>query len=487
MECAMYLRKSRADEASENIQSTLRRHKEALLLLAERNGYEVLQIYEEVVTGDSLFMRPQMLKLLSDVQDGLYEAVLCMDIDRLGRGDMKDQGLILEAFKLSGTKIATPEKLYDLENELDEELTEFKSFLSRRELKMITKRLRRGLTQTISEGAYVANAPYGYEKAVIEKKPTLRIAEQEADFVRMIFESYVHEGQGCTAIASTLNVLGAKPRRSDSFSRAAVERILKNPVYTGQIVWNRTRHLRKGKGGSDTHRTQKNSENTWITADGLHPPIIDQALFEKAQRILKSRARAPSNRSGHLANPLAGLVRCGFCGRIMQVHETRGRYRYLKCLEPGCNCACANLDYVEACVLQALEETMKRAVIRTADSDIPADNRQIHALRALSQAQAVRARLFDLLEQGVYSADIFRERLATCEQTIEQRKAVLTELAAPKAAAADLPEQIDAYALYLRADARQKNELLKSMVEKILYRKEPGALPAEFSLEVFSY
>ena len=54
-----------------------------------------------------------------------------MDLDRLGRGDMKDQGIILETFKESKTKIITPRKTYDLTDEFDEEYSEFEAFMAR--------------------------------------------------------------------------------------------------------------------------------------------------------------------------------------------------------------------------------------------------------------------------------------------------------------------------------------------------------------------
>jgi len=119
---SMYLRKSRAEEHM-SLEETLRRHKAALMAYAERYGYQVEpeDIYEEVVSGESLFARPQMLRLMEAVSAGKYEAVLCMDMQRLGRGGMYDQGFILDTFKAAETLIVTPDRLYDLTKELDEE------------------------------------------------------------------------------------------------------------------------------------------------------------------------------------------------------------------------------------------------------------------------------------------------------------------------------------------------------------------------------
>ena len=158
LEAGLYLRKSRMEEGLDT-DEVLARHQKALLDYAKEHGIHIIETYPEVVSGESLYARPQMLRLLQDVEDGRYDCVLCMDLDRLSRGRMKDQGIILDAFKDSDTLIVTPEKVYNLADEIDEEYAELKTFMSRREYKIINKRLRRGLQQTIEDGCYVANAP----------------------------------------------------------------------------------------------------------------------------------------------------------------------------------------------------------------------------------------------------------------------------------------------------------------------------------------
>ena len=122
----MYLRKSRAEEG-QSTEEVLAKHRAALEELADRLGLPVDGVYEEVASGEKLYARPEMLKLLERIRAGEVEAVLCMDIDRLGRGGMADQGTILDAFRESGTLIITPEKTYDLTNDVDIEMTEFKA------------------------------------------------------------------------------------------------------------------------------------------------------------------------------------------------------------------------------------------------------------------------------------------------------------------------------------------------------------------------
>ena len=127
---------------------TLARHEKLLLEVAKRGNYNVTQIYREVVSGETLAARPVMQQLLSEVE-------------RLARGDTIDQGIVAQAFKYSDTKIITPVKVYDPNNEFDEEYFEFGLFMSRREYKTINRRLQRGRLAASKEGKHVGGSkPY---------------------------------------------------------------------------------------------------------------------------------------------------------------------------------------------------------------------------------------------------------------------------------------------------------------------------------------
>ena len=96
-----------------------------------------------------------------------------MDIDRLGRGDMASQGIILDSFRSAACKIVTPRRVYDLSNEMDETYSEFEAFMARQEYKMIVRRMRRGVMAAAREGAHVTEVPFGYVRAWEGKRPTL--------------------------------------------------------------------------------------------------------------------------------------------------------------------------------------------------------------------------------------------------------------------------------------------------------------------------
>lgn len=486
---AMYLRKSRAEEQA-GAEETLARHKKQLLDYAQSHHLVVdkRDIFEEVVSGESLFARPRMLAMLEAVENNRFDAVLCMDIDRLGRGGMRDQGIILDAFKDSHTKIITPDKIYDLANETDETTTEMKAFISRQEYKAIRRRLQRGIRQTISEGGYLANAPYGYVKSVQDKKPTLEINEEEAYFVRMIFDMYVNRNVGCVTIANTLNSLGVHPHRAAFFGRTSIAQIIKNPVYIGKIAWDRKKHVRKGRRGNEKHIAIYQPQEKWTVVAGIHPPIISEKLFYRAQEIMKTRAHPPAN-DGTLKNPLAGLVRCRSCGALMQRMGKSGSEKYLLCPTKGC-VAGAKLGYVERAVLENIWGEMQQIAVSLPEAernDVFLLEKALSATRAeLTRLSVQKEKLYDLLEQGAYDIPTYRARMQTICKKIEaaahREKEQISEMERTSKPEKQTPCTV--FDVYNAASPQRQNELLKSMIEEIIYYKAKKTAPQDFQLLV---
>lgn len=496
MKNAMYLRKSRQDEGG--VEETLRKHKEILLEFAVNNNISISDedIYKEAVSGESLYSRPEMLKLLQNIDNGKYDAVLCVDIDRLGRGGMSDQGIIFETFKNSDTKIITPRKVYDLNDEFDEDNLEFESFMARRELKIIKRRLKRGTEKSIEEGCYLANAPFGYKNAVVNKKHTLEIIESEAEIVRIIFDMYVNKGMGCQSIAYAVNSMGIKPRRADSFSRTSIMFILKNNVYIGKVVWNKKTHIRKNTRGNSKHITIYNDKEKWTVVDGLHPAIIDKDVWDKAQAIINNKSHPPTN-TGEIKNTLSHLLYCGNCGKLMSRGTARTNYPphripYYKCNNKGC-IKSTQCDFVD----QAVIDILKRQYVKMV-TDIAYEN-NIHYIDYSKQIQAINNEinkldkqsdsLHDFLEQGVYDVNTFMDR----QKKINARKTELTEQLSfinskthnkfvdEKASIEKIRNVLD---VYDSSTPQERNQLLRSIIDRIDYHKNSTDKMKDFTLDI---
>lgn len=483
---AAYLRKSRMEEGLDT-EEVLRRHREGLEECARRHGLSITDYYPEVVSGESLYARPQMLRLLEDVEAGRFYAVLCMDLDRLSRGRMRDQGMILDAFKDSGTLIVTPEKVYDLSDEIDDELAEFKTFMSRREYKIINKRLQRGLRRSIQDGCYVANAPYGYRKTTVDRRPTLELYEPEAKFVRIMYEMYA-AGYGCTAIADEVNAMGARPHRSAAFSRNSVARILRSPTYIGKVVWDQKTHVKRNTRGGQKPVTATNPPEKWTVTQGLHPPAVTQELYDRVQDIMAKRYR-PAKNDGTVKSPLAGLVKCANCGGNMQRMTFKGQ-PYLLCMRKGC-CAAAKFELVEGRILSHLQDTLAQIELERPDRGqnlAPLEDAADAISRELAAANRQKVRLHELLELGEYDLSTYRERMAAVREKLSALERRLSEARlrldqardrGPASGGETVRTFLDAYSV---SDAANKNALLHSVIESVTYRKEKKTKPAEFEL-----
>lgn len=490
----IYLRKSRADEELEKTLGegeTLSKHRNALLKFAKENKLNVTDIKEEIVSGDSLFFRPKMLELLKEVENNMYYGVLVMDIDRLGRGGMKDQGIILDAFKESKTKIITPLKTYDLDNEMDEEITEFKTFFSRRELKTINRRMQGGRIRSIEEGNYIAtNPPYGYDISFIKKNRTLKINEDEAPAINLIFKLYI-QGNGASAIANELNTLGYKTKLGNNFSPSSVLTIIKNPIYIGKIPWKR-KDIKKSKTPGKVKDTRTRDKSEWIIADGKHPAIVTNEIWESAQKILKGRYHIPYQLSNAPVNPFAGIIICGICGKKMVMRKARGINR-LMCIYK-CGNKSTRFDNVESDCLEALKGYLSNYSAEIKNSikkeDIDMYSIQITNLKKeLTTLNNQRLKLFDLLERNLYDEDTFLERSKNINNRIENITHTLNSLEkkVKKNSYTSYEEDIkhfknvlDAY--NLTKDVSKKNNLLKSILYKIEYTKTEKGKDYEIKL-----
>lgn len=495
----MYLRKSRTDIEAEarGEGETLSKHRKALMELANHFRYNVRAIYQEIVSGERIADRPEMQKMLQEVEAGKWQAVLCMDLDRLGRGDMIDQGTIFNAFKDSNTLIITPRKVYDLDDELDEEWSEFEAFMARRELKIITRRLQRGRIASVKEGKYIGTRPpFGYDKS----PEGILIPNKDAEIVKMIFNWYVNgengERMGSTKIARRLNEMGIKSNlQKKEWEPSVVLFILQNEVYIGRIQWRKTY---QDKSRNKSHARPREE---WIDVQGKHEPIIDEELFYAAQEIMKKRTIIPSKKKPR--NPLAGLIICGKCGRRMVMNGGAGRVLMIACVNQNCNNKSTSYSIFEEKFLAVIEEELKNLELKQAEIEKEAaalaSDRVVPAAlltdleTKLAELQKQKSRIQDLLEQGVYDVPTYIERNRVLSERIDAVKKSLSEVEKEISEAKErektrmmiiptIRHVLDAY----RAtnDVTKKNALLKTIIEKAVYIKDKSAKLDDFTLDI---
>lgn len=315
-----YLRKSRADMELEKLKKfdTLKQHEKFLKDRANQLGIKIRKIYREVVSGESIQERPEMQEVLKNVETGTIDGILVVEVERLTRGDAKDQGTVTQAFKYSNTKIITLNKIYDSNSDEDEEYFEFGLFMSRREYKTINRRMQRARIANVLDGKYCASEPpFGYKKVRVKygKGYTLEPVSEEAEIVKEMYQKRA-DGMGYDIICNWLNTLDFKPKKSDVWTPATIKGMLSNPIYIGKIRWNSNKQKKILINGQIIKKRKKGNNEDLILVEGLHPAIISNELFDIVQGIKPNKASTKHNTE--LQNPLATLVKCADCGRSMQ-------------------------------------------------------------------------------------------------------------------------------------------------------------------------
>lgn len=515
-EYLIYLRKSRADVEAElhGEGETLARHEKTLLNLAKKMNLSIGDIYKEIVSGETISARPMVQKLLEEVEQGMWNGVLVMEIERLARGSTIDQGIIAQAFSYSGTKIITPSKTYDPNNEFDQEYFEFGLFMSRREYKTINRRIQRGRLASVHEGKYISSVPpYGYNRVKLkdQKGFSLEPNKEQAEIVKLIFSLYT-KGQlesngtysllGSTAIARYLNSLKIKPLNSEKWSPATIRDMLKNPVYIGKICWQKRKEVPVIQNGVKKITRPNSSE--FIIVDGLHEPIVDKETFEQAQKIIGTRT--PTKCDFVLQNPLSGLVYCKKCNSIMTRlgKNAKTKYDTLKCSNMDCDNISAPLSSIERQILVALRQWLDCYKIQDEKNvvddtfHLPETSYQ-NAKKQLEKLLKQNNRIYTLFEQDIYTKEEFLTRQSAVSMQINELKKQLEVLEKDRDEIQKknniynkiIPKVEKVLDMYDSIqDASEKNRMLKEVIDKVYYlkttrnKKGQSDLP-NFTIELF--
>ena len=502
---AIYLRKSRADREAEarGEGETLARHRTALLRFADQRGMYVERIYTEIASGESISARPEMQDLLSHIEASHFTGVIVNDADRLARGDGLDQAIIKQAFYTTGALIATPTKTFDPGSESDEDFFDLSMFFARLEYRKINRRLQTGRARSAEEGnVQGGRTSYGYRRVKRTDRSgwTLEPCPEEAEVVRMIFDWYANglDGKhvGAWTIADRVNALGARTMFGLPFTPDAVRKILRNPNYIGRTTFNkRVQQTAVVNGQRKTVRVVNPRPNS---ADNAHPAIIEPELWQTVQEMMDGHPRLPKNKCATVSNVLAGLVKCSCCGKTMQRKPGQpGRPDAIYCTTRGCPTTSIGIPIVEEAILEALDQWRVR-YSAPPEPDAPArviDTGRVALEKQLATLNRQMDRLHDLLEQGLYTPQVFvqrRSELATRIDAVQRQMAERdTRPSTEDLIRAELPKithVLEAY--HLTQDLEQRNALLKTVISHVVYTKTKHCYrndnPADYlTLEIF--
>ena len=489
-EILLYLRKSRTDDPTLDVEEILARHETILDEYAERTwGKKIAepQKMREIVSGETIDSRPELLKILKLIESPKIKGVLLVEVQRLGRPDLEDIGRLSKLFRYTNTLVITPQKTFDLRNEYDREAFERELMRGNEYLEYTKKIMSRGRLLSVQQGNFIGTKPpYGYDKDIImegkKKCHTLKIKESEADVVRMVFDMYVNQDMGRVNIAHRLNELGVPTRTGALWSQDTIKTMLENDHYIGKVRWNWRKTVTVVEDGEIKKVRPKTEVGEYLVYDGKHPAIISDELFQAAREKQGKNHRAKSKTK--VRNPLAGLLFCQ-CGRAMSLRTYKAHNSPPRLLcDNQVYCKTSSCLYQE--IIDRVRDTLEQC-IKDFEVRIQADDKNSKQLHE-NLIKRLKLKLEELNKKEISQWEKYSEEEMPKEIFQKLNEKVLKEKDEIQQALCkayeSMPEPIDYEEQLLRfkdalealndpeVSAEKKNRLLKACIERIDYKRE---------------
>lgn len=471
--------------------------------ICEQQGFEIVHIFaDRAISGSAIVNRPQLQAMLQAAERRGFDVLVATEVDRIAR-DQGDWHAIRKKLEFLGIAIHCQGGIV---SKIDGSL---RALMGEMFLENLVAHIRRGMAGVVREGRHTGGRAYGYRPTATPG--ALAIEPDEADVVRRIFEAYA-KGDVPRAIAAALNRDGVKAPRGARWNASTINGnrargggILFNPLYRGEIVWNRLRMVKDPATGKRISRPNADSEI--MRAPAPHLRIVPDDLFDAAQ----TRKAGTPRQAPHLARKpkriLSGLLRCGTCGAGMASIGAAGKNARVQCSAHRESGACANgrkveRDAIESLVLDGLKRTLAHPAYLKEYVAAYNQERNRLAAAALSEratlekrhAHIIRARdrMMHALMYGDDDPTTFRAPLAALDRERTDIETALAALDAPPKAVtlhpgaiARFAETVDNLAASL-TDARADNETWVAEFRRLVDHVTVIAAPGQrgFSIDV---
>lgn len=378
--CAIYTRKSWAPPLEQEVTSlqSQRTICSSYITSQQHKGWiEIPKVYEDAGRTGSNLNRPALQELLTDIEEGLIDVVLVYKLDRITR-TLLDFVRLIDFFERFGVTFVAITQNFDTSDSMGRLIRNVLLTFAQFEREIAGDRMRDKKMVMKQSGRWTGgDPPLGYDL----RRGRLVPNGAEAAAVSCAFKTYVAE-QSISAVHKALIAGGyrRKVRRTSSgekvggnpISLTSLHYILQNPVYIGELAYRGERF------------------------PGLHEPIIDRQLWDRAQLVLKERQAFKPRLQEHL---LAGLLWDAY-GRRMNARQSRlgrGSHRYYESASSewaarrSLKVLRVKSDQIEALVLYALQGLLSApAAVRDLLLSTSAVGSEVNALAAQGTASSIR-------------------------------------------------------------------------------------------------
>ena len=284
---ALYIRVSTEAQAEEGY--SVDAQKEMLVGWCRSKNITEWELYIDGGRSGANIDRPELLRLIEDIKNGLVDTVAVYKLDRLSRSQKDTLYLIEDVLNPNGVAFVSLNENMDTSTPIGRAMLGIMSAFAQLERETIRERTRMGMYERIKSGLFRGGGklPFGYD---YDKESGKLVPNGDAETVKKVFSLYL---DGLSAL-SVSKAVGLKYERLAS-------QILRRVTYTGATVYN----------GEIFYNT--------------HTPIISPEIFERTQRELLRRGKGEKTTSKCL---LSGMIICGVCGHKMRYQKwSGGKYK----------------------------------------------------------------------------------------------------------------------------------------------------------------
>lgn len=273
------------------------------------NEWVLVDQYIEMESGTTKHGRSEYMRLLDDIKDkNKFDIIVIKSLDRLNRS-AKNWYLFVEEL-VNNDKllyIYMDRAFYKTDDRL---ISGVKAILAEQYSRDLSSKINNAHEYRQKNGTTVLinNNTYGYVK---NPDKSVSIHPEEAEMIRKIYR-LAAQGCGSRTISKILYQDGIRNRNGNQLEESSIRRIIKNPLFKGIVVMNK-RHF-----DFEKKKEIKNPESEWIYHQGLVPAIVEEELWEKANKMLKLSAAqvkgAGRQKKHRELYDFSGKLICGECG-----------------------------------------------------------------------------------------------------------------------------------------------------------------------------
>lgn len=275
---------------------------------------------DEGISGTSVKKREDFLRMVDDAKKKKFDLILTKEISRFSRNT-------LDSIKYTQELLSNGVGVHFLSDNIntfqpDSELRlTIMSSIAQEEIRKLSERVRFGYKRSVEKGIVPgSNNIYGYTK----NKGKLVIDEEQAKFIRLIFETYVSENIGVHRLGFKLfDEYGVTNYSGKPIAGTVIKNIIRNPKYKGYFCAHKETTV-------DYHdrKRKRFKRDEWIVYKDNEtcPPIVSEELWDKANEILDVRSKKHdqiNKNNKYNKFPFSGLMHCYFDGATF----VRGTYQ----------------------------------------------------------------------------------------------------------------------------------------------------------------